>query len=126
MSRPLVIVVDDDKHLVELLQGYLEGLGCMVYTGYDGQAAWSMAKIRKPALVIMDVDMPFMSGLRALELMRQDDITKNIPVILLTGMPSGTVYPQIATAPNVSHIKKPVEFSDLGSLVQHYLPDLAA
>jgi len=122
----VVIVVDDDKHLVELLQSYLEGLGCVVYTGHDGQAAWSLAKIRKPALVVMDVDMPFVSGLRALEQMRQDDLTKNIPVILLTGLPSDTVYPQIASAPNVSHIKKPVELEDLGSLVRHYIPSLAA
>lgn len=125
MNRPVVIVVDDDKHLVELLQSYLEGLGCIVYTGFDGQAAWSLAKIRKPALAIMDVDMPFVSGLRALELMRKDDLTKNIPVILLTGMASGSVYPQIASAPNVSHIKKPVELEDLGSIVRHYLPGLA-
>ena len=121
-----MIVVDDDKHLVELLQGYLEGLGCTVYTGHDGQAAWSLAKIRKPSLILMDVDMPFVNGLRALELMREDTLTKHIPVILLTGMASGSVYPKIASAPNVSHIKKPIALEDLGSLVRHYLPALAA
>jgi len=117
-----IIVIDDDKHLTEVLQQYLEGLDFTVFTALDGVHAYTMALARKPALIIMDVDMPIMSGLQALEKLRADPKTQTIPVILLTGVISDTVYPLIQNMPRVSHIKKPVNLEDLGSMVRVYIP----
>ena len=121
MTAP-IIVIDDDKHLTEVLQQYLEGLDFTVFTALDGVHAYTMALARKPALIIMDVDMPIMSGLQALEKLRADPKTQTIPVILLTGVISDTVYPLIQNMPRVSHIKKPVNLEDLGSMVRVYIP----
>src|SRR5689334_3447866 len=108
MPRRTIIVIDDDKHLVSLLKDYLEGAGFLVYTGYDGQMALPLARSHEADLIILDVDMPVTSGLKALSFLRADDDTKTIPVILLTGVASGSVFPAIEGLPRVSHLKKPV------------------
>jgi len=74
-------------------------------------------------LIILDVDMPVTNGLQALDKLRADPATKQIPVILMTGMVSGQVYPVIQNMPHVSHVKKPVDPDDLLSIVRHYIPE---
>jgi CheY-like chemotaxis protein len=125
MPKAPILVIDDDKHLVELIQQYLEGQGYVVYTALDGIHAHPMAQARKPALIILDVDMPMTNGLKALEQLRADPQTQSIPVILLTGVVSGRIFPFIENMPHVSHIKKPVQLEDLLSMVHHYIPESA-
>ena len=55
MARATVLVIDDDKHLVEVIQEYLEAQGYTVFTALDGVHAHSMASTRKPAV-------PFTTG----------------------------------------------------------------
>jgi CheY-like chemotaxis protein len=123
MSRAPILVIDDDKHLVELLQQYLEAQGYVVYTALDGLQAHPLAQARQPALIILDVDMPITNGLKALEQLRADPKTNSIPVIMLTGVVSSRVFPQIEKMPRVSHIKKPVQLEDLLSMVHVYIPE---
>jgi two-component system cell cycle response regulator len=122
-ARRLILVVDDDQHLVEGLQDYLESNGYVVYTSSTGVQAYPLASARQPALIILDVDMPIMNGLKALERLRKEPDTKHIPIILMTGMPSGEISPAIQNMPLVSHVKKPVEPEDLLSLVRYYIPE---
>ena len=123
MARPTILVIDDDKHLVELIQQYLEAQGYVVYTALDGLHAHPMAQVRQPALIVMDVDMPITNGITALEQLRADPRTQNIPVIMLTGVVSSRIFPVVENMPRVSHIKKPVSLEDLHSMVRHYIPE---
>jgi CheY-like chemotaxis protein len=124
MSRAAILVIDDDKHLVEMVQLYLEEKGYVVYTAQDGVHALPTAEARHPALIIMDVDMPVTDGLKALSQLRADKKTAGIPVILLTGVISSHVFPIIQDMPKVSHIKKPIQLEDLLSIVRHYVPNV--
>ena len=123
MAGAAILVIDDDKHLVEVIQLYLEAQGYVVYTALDGLHAHPMAQARHPALIIMDVDMPLTGGLQALEQLRADPKTAHIPVIMLTGVVSGKIYPVVERMANVSHIKKPVSLEDLLSMVHVYIPE---
>ena len=123
MPHAPILVIDDDKHLVEAIQQYLEAQGYVVYTALDGLHAHPMAQARNPALIIMDVDMPMTNGIKALELLRADPKTQHIPVIMLTGVESIKVYPVISRLPKVTHIKKPVSLEDLLSMVHVYIPE---
>ena len=118
----MVLVVDDDQRLVKSLQDYLEAQGFVVYTAFDGLQAYPVASTRQPALIILDVDMPITDGLKALENLRAHPETQKIPVILMTGLASGDVYPAIQNQPLVSHVKKPINPDDLLSLMNHLLP----
>src|SRR6266700_5322150 len=123
MARKVVLVIDDDRQLVQGIQDYLRSQGYVVFTGSDGAQAYPLASARKPALIILDVDMPITNGFKALERLRAEPETKNIPVILMTGVASSEVIPATQKMLLLSHVKKPIAPEDLLSLVRHYIPE---
>lgn len=113
-----VIVIDDDPSLVHLLTTNLEDQGYAVTSGYDGQMAIQMALEEQPNLIIMDVNMPVTNGLMAMESLRKNPKTFEIPIILLTGESSDKVFHRADAAGRVMHIKKPIDLDELNSLVR--------
>ncbi len=116
-----ILVVDDDPSIVHLLKENLGQEGYQVLEGYDGQAALQLAKSSKPNLIIMDVNMPLINGLKALEFLRALPETKNIPILFLSGETSSLVMPALEKAPRVAHVKKPIDLDDLNSLVRQLI-----
>ncbi len=120
-TKSTILVVDDDATIVHLLKENLTELGYEVVEGYDGQAAMQLARTAKPALIILDVNMPMINGLKALEFLRNDEDTKNIPILFLTGETSSRLEPTLTSAPRVSHVKKPIDLEDLNSIVRQLI-----
>ena len=116
-----IVVIDDDASIVHLLKENLVQMGYRVVEGYDGQAALQLAKTVKPHLIILDVNMPMINGLKALEFLRSREDTRNIPILFLTGETSSKIAPTLATAPRVAHVKKPIDLDDLNSIVRQLL-----
>ncbi len=81
-----ILLVDDDPLLVRMYQKKLEIDGNTVETGSDGQEAYEKAKIFQPDLILLDVMMPRVTGLEALAKLKADEVTKRIPVVLLTNV----------------------------------------
>src|ERR1041384_6849784 len=106
--KPTIVIIDDDVHALRFEKAALEDAGDDVVTGSDGQMALHLAKTNHPQLMVMDVNMPMTSGLKALEFLRKSSDTKDIPIIFLTGASSATVYPTIEQEPRVAFLKKPV------------------
>lgn len=116
-----ILVVDDDPSIVHLLKENLEQEGYRVLEGYDGQAALQLAQKMKPNLIILDVNMPMINGLRALEFLRGREDTKHIPILFLSGETSSKLAPTLESAPRVAHVKKPIDLEDLNSIVVQLL-----
>src|SRR4051812_41826705 len=116
-----ILIIDDDPSLVHMIATDLEEEGYLITIGYDGQAAIQLAKADLPHLIIMDVNMPMTNGIKAMESLRQNPDTRNIPIILLTGESSDTVFPKIHSMDRVAHIKKPIDLEDLNSLVKQFI-----
>ncbi len=116
-----ILVIDDDPSIVHLLKENLELEGYRVLEGYDGQMALQLAKTSKPQLIVLDVNMPLINGLKALEYLRALPETKNIPILFLSGEASANVIPALESAPRVAHVKKPIDLDDLNSLVRQLL-----
>jgi two-component system, OmpR family, alkaline phosphatase synthesis response regulator PhoP len=76
-----ILVVDDEKRLVSLVESYLAQEGYRVVTAYNGKEALTAARREKPDLIILDVMMPEMDGY---EFMRKHRAETNTPIILLT------------------------------------------
>jgi len=79
-----VLVVDDERHIVRLIQVNLEREGYQVLTAFDGKDGLQKAKTERPDLVVLDVMMPYMDGFEVLKSMKADPVTAEIPVIMLT------------------------------------------
>ena len=84
MAQKKILVVDDEKDIVELISYNLEQEGFAVIKAYDGQMAWERVKTAKPDLVVLDLMIPGIHGLEVCKLIRRDAATQNLPIIMLT------------------------------------------
>lgn len=76
-----ILVVDDEKNIVQLARLYLDKEGFRVEAAYDGAQALEKAKILRPDLIILDIMMPEIDGLSVCKELRK---TSNVPIIILT------------------------------------------
>ena len=83
-QRKKILVVDDERHIVRLVQVNLERAGYQVVTAFDGKEALKKVDAEKPNLIVLDVMMPHMNGFETLKRLRANAATKSIPVIMLT------------------------------------------
>lgn len=79
-----ILAVDDERHIVRLIQVNLERAGYEVATAYDGREALKKIDEEKPDMVVLDVMMPYMDGLETLKQIRSNPATRDLPVIMLT------------------------------------------
>lgn len=79
-----ILVVDDERHIVRLVQVNLERAGYEILTAYDGVEALEKVKTESPDMVVLDVMMPRMDGFEVLKNLQADPRYQNIPVIMLT------------------------------------------
>lgn len=79
-----ILVCDDERHIVRLIQVNLERQGYQVVTAYDGKEGLEKIKAEKPDLCVLDVMMPYMDGFEVLKTLRRDPATEALPVIMLT------------------------------------------
>ena len=82
--RKKILAVDDEKHIVRLVQVNLERQGYEVVCAHDGKEALQKVDEERPDLVVLDVMMPYMDGFEVLQNMRRNPATRDIPVIMLT------------------------------------------
>ncbi len=79
-----ILVVDDDKEIVRLVQAYLEQAGFFVLTTYDGETALHTIRREKPDLVVLDLMLPDRDGWDITRIIRSDSMLANTPIIMLT------------------------------------------
>lgn len=79
-----ILAVDDERHIVRLVEVNLQRAGYEVVTAYDGREALEKVKSETPDLIVLDVMMPYMDGFEVLKNLKADPATAEIPVIMLT------------------------------------------
>ncbi len=79
-----ILVCDDERHIVRLIQVNLEKQGWVVVTAYDGKEGLEKIRSEKPDLCVLDVMMPYMDGFEVLKSIRREPETEGLPVIMLT------------------------------------------
>jgi len=84
VHAPLILIVEDEADLVTLLKYNLEKGGFLTVAAGDGEEALLLARERLPALILLDLMLPLMSGLEVCRQLRRDAKTKDIPVIMVT------------------------------------------
>jgi CheY-like chemotaxis protein len=79
-----ILIVDDEPHVLRVTELSLRRGGYDIIIGRNGREALELARLRQPELIVMDVLMPEMDGLTALQHLKNDPATAGIPVILLS------------------------------------------
>ena len=81
---PRILVVDDDKQIVRLVQSYLERANYQVMTAYDGETALHIIRRERPDLIVLDLMLPNRDGWEITRMIRSDQSLAALPVIMLT------------------------------------------
>lgn len=79
-----VLIVDDDREMVELIQLFLANAGYQTLTAVSGEAALETAFRELPDLILLDIMMPKIDGWEVFRSIRNDPHTKNIPIAFIT------------------------------------------
>ena len=79
-----ILLIDDDRALVEAMQAWLQDAGYQVTVAHDGRTGLAMTRKQLPDLIVLDVKMPGFDGWQTLEALREHQTTAQVPVVLLT------------------------------------------
>jgi two-component system phosphate regulon response regulator PhoB len=85
-----ILVVDDERDIVELIRYNLAQAGFRVVTATDGQQAIDLARRERPDLVVLDLMLPVMPGTEVARILKQDEKTRAVPILMLTARGSET------------------------------------
>ena len=88
MAKSKILVVDDDRKIVDLVRAYLEKDGYRVLTAYDGLRALELARQKRPDLIVLDLMLPGMDGLDVCRILRGEG--NRVPIIMLTAKTTET------------------------------------
>jgi len=79
-----ILLVDDEPHIIMMLENRMKHAGYEVITACDGQEALTKAKKEKPDLIILDLMLPKLDGYKVCRMLKFDEKYKNIPIIMLS------------------------------------------
>lgn len=117
----LILVADDEAEVRDLVCEVLADAGLRTVTAADGHQAVEQALAHRPALIILDVMMPRMDGYSTLTRLRGQPMTKDIPVIVLTGQAEPVYRTLSAGVGAVAHLTKPFSADQLTDTVRRAL-----
>lgn len=104
---PKIMIVDDEKHIVETLRLAFEKRGYEVVPVSDASLCITIADRERPDVIILDIMMPGMDGYEVFNHLAEDEQTSRIPVVVLTAKPE-EIYRRISEGLGVKlHITKP-------------------
>jgi CheY-like chemotaxis protein len=100
-----IMVVDDEPHLVKYLTIFLEDCGYQTCSAADGEEALEVLRRETPDLVTLDLQMPNETGTRFYRNMTKDKKFKDLPVIIISGIPGR----HLAVSKPVAVFEKPID-----------------
>ena len=109
-NKTAILVVDDERVNLRLIQGMLKSFGLDILTAQSGPEALKTARSRDLALILLDIMMPGMDGFQVAGTLRDDPATRHIPIIFVTAMTqeSGHVFRGYELG-GVDYLFKPVD-----------------
>ncbi len=84
MANPTILIVEDDAASRKLARDVLQVKGYLTIETETAEEGLRLAKEKRPALILMDIQLPRMNGIEALQHLRADPDTKSIPVVAVT------------------------------------------
>ena len=123
-SGKKILAVDDERHIVRLIQVNLEHAGYQVATAVDGYEALEKVRADRPDMVVLDVKMPYLDGFEVLRHLRADPATSCLPVVMLTSNMQGAVEYQMGQMPCEGYLTKPFSPAELIACIEQIFPHL--
>ena len=118
---PKILLVEDNEMNRDMLSRRLQRKGYSVVAAHDGEQGLLLARSEMPDLILMDISLPLMGGLEVTRLLKNNESTRHIPIIVLTAHALVTDRERAFEAGCDDYDTKPVEFSRLNEKIDTLL-----
>ena len=125
MTQQTVLYVEDNEYNRKIVRQLLARTSYRLIEAVDGEGGVEAARRELPDLILMDVQLPKMSGLDATRLLRGDPATGNIPILVITSFALSGDRERAAEAGATGYLAKPYSPRDLLARVREILPEAA-
>ena len=128
MSRSVktVLAIEDNDFSMKLFQDLLEARGYNVLQARDGIEGWEIAREQRPDLILMDIQLPGLSGLEVTKRLKADETLRSIPVIAITAFGLPGDEKKLLEGGCDAYIAKPVSVRDFLQTVERFADRLVA
>jgi two-component system cell cycle response regulator DivK len=116
-----ILVVEDNELNMKLFHDLLEAHGYNILQTRDGMEALKLARQHKPDLILMDIQLPEVSGLEVTKWIKEDDALKAIPIIAVTAFAMKGDEEKIREGGCEAYIAKPISVTNFLKTVQQFL-----
>ncbi len=104
-----VLIVEDQLEMRAIHAAYLQHNGYRVLATGNGIEGLRVAREERPDLILMDISVPGIDGIRATEQLKQDAATRHIPIVIVSALPYGSVGGRVLKAGSDGWISKPCD-----------------
>ena len=118
LSRPKVLIVDDDAAIRELCATTLHSSGCDVLQAANGEDALELAMTAGPDVVLLDISMPVLDGFGVAAALRADDRTRRLPLVFITGEDDPGVTERVYETGAAGFFRKPFDPGAVAAFVR--------
>jgi PAS domain S-box-containing protein len=120
-NAQVIVLAEDNEDNIAMLADYLRGKHYQVVIARNGQEAIMQARATRPALILMDIQMPGMDGLEATQCIRADAELAAIPIIALTALAMRGDRDRCLAAGVNDYLSKPIKLQQLTKIIETYL-----
>ena len=120
-DAPRILLAEDNEANISTVADYLEANGYTVSVARDGGEAIAKSLSVSPDLILMDIQMPTMSGLEATTRLRSMDLMDTVPIIALTALAMPGDRDRCLEAGACDYLSKPVRLRLLKETIEHFL-----
>jgi two-component system, cell cycle response regulator DivK len=123
MSERTILYIEDNEYNRKIVRQLLGRTSYQLVEAVDGESGVALAQQLVPQLILMDVQLPKMSGLDATRALKADPRTSDIPIIVITSFALSGDREKAAVAGADNYLAKPYSPRELLALVRQYLPE---
>ncbi len=121
MAQELILIVEDNEKNLKLVRDLLQFNGYQTIEAMTAEEGIEIARAHHPALILMDIQLPGMDGITALQHLRADPLTKEIPVVAVTASVMTNERKKILEAGFEGYQRKPIKIKEFIEAVRNAL-----
>jgi two-component system cell cycle response regulator DivK len=118
-----VLIVEDNELNMKLFNDLLESKGCRIVQTRNGVEAVELARLHRPDLILMDIQLPEISGLQVTQWLKDDEELRSIPVIAVTAFAMKGDEEKIRQGGCEAYLSKPISVVKFFETIDHFLKD---
>ena len=122
-AKRKILVVEDNELNLKLFTDLLEANGYQVLQDRDGQSVMNICTTQKPELIVMDIQLPNISGIDLIERLKIDETLKKIPIVAVTAFTMHDDRVNILNSGADEYISKPISIMNFMEVINRFIHD---